>query len=198
MKMPMKMWIAAAALSAIAPLHAQRESPADRLAIGSYGRLPTLEVSSPAFASGEAIPHPYTAYGENFSPALTWRGAPASTQSFVVLAEDPDAKAPAPSPFVHWSMYDLPVEQAALHESMPTTPRLPMLGGAHQGRTSRGTIGYVGPRPPAGDGVHHYHFEVFALDTKLGLPPGAPLSQIAAAMQGHVVAAGEVVGTFSR
>ena len=70
--------------------------------------------------------------------------------------------------------------------------------GAMQGRNSRGQIGYMGPRPPAGDPPHHYHFELFALDTTLVIPPGAEREALLGAMNGHVVARGEVVGVFQR
>jgi Raf kinase inhibitor-like YbhB/YbcL family protein len=113
------------------------------------------------------------------------------------MTEDPDAKAPAPTPFVHWTVFDLPANYVELHESIPSTPRLPHLDNAQQGKTSRGTVGYFGPRPPLGEPAHHYHFEVFALDARLDLPPGASVDEITAAMRGHVLAAGEVVGTFA-
>lgn len=157
-----------------------------------------LQVTSPAFTADGAIPFPYSGYGDEFSPALSWQGAPASTQSFVLLIEDPDAKAPAPTPFLHWSLFNLPAERTVLNESIPALPRLPQMGNAQQGRNSRGTLGYVGPKPPPGDPPHHYHFEVFALDKMLDLPPGASVSDLTTAMKGHVVGSGEIVGTFSR
>jgi Raf kinase inhibitor-like YbhB/YbcL family protein len=67
-----------------------------------------------------------------------------------------------------------------------------------QGRNSRGQVGYMGPRPPAGDPAHHYHFQVFALDTMLSLPPGAERDAVVTAMNGHVLARGETVGTFAK
>jgi Raf kinase inhibitor-like YbhB/YbcL family protein len=178
-------------------LSAQSPPPARQLTIAEYASAATLHVSSAAFAQNAAIPRPYSAYGENFSPAIAWQGAPAATKTFVVLTEDPDAKAPAPTPFVHWTVFDLPANYVALHESIPSTPRLPHLDNAQQGKTSRGTVGYFGPRPPLGEPAHHYHFEVFALDARLDLPPGAAVDQITAAMRGHVLAAGEIVGTFA-
>ena len=155
-----------------------------------------LSVSSAAFGAGEAIPAPYSQEGENFSPALAWRGAPSATRSFVVILEDPDAA--DPKPFVHWMLYNIPPTVAELHESIPNLPQLPQLSHARQGRNSRGTLGYVGPRPPHGDAPHHYHFQMFALDAPLALPPGADRDALLAAMKGHTVAAGEVVGTFQR
>ena len=128
------------------------------------------------------------------SPDLSWTGVPPSAKSLAVFVEDPDAK--EPKPFVHWVLYNLPSSITALPESVPGAPRLPEFGGALQGRTSRGTTGYVGPRPPKGDPPHHYHFQVFALDAPLTLDPGADATAVAGAMKGHVLASGELVGTF--
>lgn len=184
------LWLAAVRGGGAAP-------PGRPLVIADVGKVAALKVVSPAFANAASLPHPYSAYGENFSPALSWEGAPANTQAFAVLVEDPDAKAPAPTPFVHWLLFDLSPQATTVHESVPATPRLPQMANAQQGRNSRGTIGYFGPKPPAGDGAHHYHFEVFALDSRLNLPPGASVEQCLSAIKGHVLAAGETIGTFT-
>jgi len=155
-----------------------------------------LSVTAHAFPAGQAIPSPYTQYGERFSPALEWNSVPEGTKSFAVLMEDPDAR--APKPFVHWLLYNVPATTMRLYESVPAVMRLADPAGALQGRNSRGQIGYVGPRPPAGDPPHHYHFQVFALDTVLPVPPGIDRETMLAAMEGHVVARGEHVGTFQR
>jgi Raf kinase inhibitor-like YbhB/YbcL family protein len=155
-----------------------------------------LSVTAPAFAAGQAIPYPYTEYGERFSPALEWSGVPEGTKSFTVLMEDPDAR--TPRPFVHWLLYNVPGSTTRLYESVPPAMRLVDPAGALQGHNSRGQIGYMGPRPPAGDPPHHYHFQVFALDTVLPVPPGVDRETLLSAMEGHVVARGEHVGTFQR
>jgi Raf kinase inhibitor-like YbhB/YbcL family protein len=155
-----------------------------------------LSVTSPAFQPGAAIPAPYTSYGEGFSPSLRWSNAPVGTKSFVLLMEDPDAT--TPKPYVHWLLYNVPAATTQLPESVPTPPRLKEPEGALQGRNSRGQIGYVGPRPPEGDPPHHYHFQIFALDTPLDVPPGADREAVLKAMAGHVIARGELVGTFQR
>lgn len=163
------------------------------LAVRQVAAPNTLSVSSPSFRNEAAIPAEHSDYGEKFSPALRWSGAPATTKSFVVLVEDPDAD--KPRPFVHWVVYGIPASVTQLDEAMPTLPRLADLG-ALQGRTSRGNIGYFGPRPPREDTPHHYHFQVFALDTTLTLDPAATAEQVIEVMRGHVVAAGTLVGTF--
>jgi Raf kinase inhibitor-like YbhB/YbcL family protein len=155
----------------------------------------TIVVTSPSVASGQAIPLAHADYGEKTSPALQWKGVPATARSLVLLMEDPDAR--EPKPFVHWILFNLPATVTDLREALPPTPRLPQLDGALQGRNSRGSIGYFGPRPPKGDPPHHYHFQLFALDAALSLDPGATRAQILEAMKGHVVASGSLVGTFA-
>jgi Raf kinase inhibitor-like YbhB/YbcL family protein len=105
-----------------------------------------MTVSSHAFSANGTVPPKHADYGEKISPDLSWTGTPASAKSVVLMVEDPDAK--EPKPFVHWVTYNLPPSLTALPESIPNTPRLPEFGGALQGRNSRGTTGYFGPRPP--------------------------------------------------
>lgn len=156
-----------------------------------------LRVTSPALRSGAPIPPTYSAYGQDISPALRWTGAPAGTRSFVVLMEDPDAA--EPKPFVHWIAYDIPAAATELPEALPTTPRLEApVNGMLQGRNSRGSIGYYGPRPPLGDAAHRYHFQVFALDRTLALLPAASREEVLAAMRGHVLARGELMGRYAQ
>jgi Raf kinase inhibitor-like YbhB/YbcL family protein len=166
-----------------------------RLALAILAPPATLTVSSTAFRAGQAIPLKYSDYGEKVSPALRWTGAPAGAKAFVVLVEDPDAQ--APKPFLHWSIYNLPPAVTQLDEGVSGLPRLPELGGALQGRSSRGNTGYTGPRPPKGDPAHHYHFQVFALDAPLALDPNVSRERLLAAMAGHVVAGGETIGLFA-
>lgn len=182
------------ALTAAAVAIAQE--PARPLAVDQFKQAnASLRVSSEAFPPNGSIPSKYADYGEKVSPHLSWSGSPASAQTLVILAEDPDAK--EPKPFVHWVLYNLPASFTSLPEAVPGTPRLPEFGGALQGRNSKGTFGYFGPRPPQGDPPHHYHFQVFAIDTILNLEPGATATAVIAAMKGHVVARGERVGVYS-
>jgi Raf kinase inhibitor-like YbhB/YbcL family protein len=110
--------------------------------------------------------------------------------------EDPDAS--RDPPFVHWVLYNLPPDLMSLREGVPAQPRLELPQGALQGVNDRGSLGYFGMRPPKGDPGHHYHVQVFALDAMLELPHGASRAQLLDAMQGHVLAQGEVVGTYKR
>jgi Raf kinase inhibitor-like YbhB/YbcL family protein len=139
------------------------------------------------------IPRRYSEYYDGVSPRITW-SAVEGAQSYVVIMEDPDAK--PITPFVHWLAWNIPGNYRHLPEGLQEQERLTDPEGVHQGRTSRGTVGYLGPRPPVGDPPHDYHFQVFALDTVLSVAPGAERDELLAAMSGHVLAAGEVVGTY--
>ena len=147
----------------------------------------TLQVSSPAFAQNGAIPVAHSAYGAGRAPAIAWSAPPAGTKSLAIMMEDPDAM--SAKPFVHWTAWNLDPGLTGLGEAA-----LP--AGARQGRNNRGRASYFGPRPP-GSSPHHYHFQLFALDTMLDLPDGATREQLLAAMNGHVLAKGDLVGLFS-
>lgn len=151
-------------------------------------------LSSPAFQNGDLIPAAYTCDGANRSPPLQWPSAPAHTAAYALIVEDPDAPGGV---FIHWVLYDLPGATTSLPEGVPKDATLPQLGGARQGRTSFGTVGYGGPCPPPGP-AHHYHFRLYALDARLGLEPGATRDQLVAAMRGHELGQGELIGLYAR
>lgn len=175
---------------------ANRPTDAKLVAIHQLDAKGTLTVTSPAFKHGEPIPATYSAYGEDVSPPLVIANVPVKTQSLVVLVEDPDAK--EPKPYIHWVIYNLPASQTSLRTGVPTQIRLTQLGRAEQGPNSRGSTGYFGPKPPVGDPPHHYHFMVFALDTKLNVGPNADRHKVLVAMKGRVLAKGELIGTFQK
>jgi Raf kinase inhibitor-like YbhB/YbcL family protein len=165
-------------------------------ALVSPARSEPLAVTA-SFENEASIPLAHTADGDNASPPLSWSGAPDGTRSFVVIVDDPDAA--QPKPFVHWIVYDLPATVTSLREGLPTEPVLPHPEGTMQGTNSRGATGYFGPKPPVGDPAHAYHVQVFALDVpSLDLDPGAKREAVIAAMEGHVLATGTIIGTFSR
>jgi Raf kinase inhibitor-like YbhB/YbcL family protein len=162
-------------------------------ATSESAREGTIRVSSPAFASGARIPDRHAAE-QNVSPALSWSGAPRATREIAIVVEDPDA--PTLEPFVHWVIYGIPGATTNLAEGVGRATSLP--AGVVQGKNSPGGRDYFGPKPPPGHGVHHYHFQVFALDTALGLGPSADRRTLIEAMDGHVLAQGELVGTYER
>lgn len=154
-----------------------------------------LTVTSPSFDAGERIPEDHAAEGDNASPALRWSAGPAGTQSYVVLMEDPDVS--TEPPFLHWALYNVPADVMMLEEGIPGHPKLSVPMDALQGPNDYGSLGYFGPRPPVGE-THTYHVQVFALDTVLPLQFGASRTELLEAMEGHVLAAGDLVGTYSR
>lgn len=151
---------------------------------------------SDAFADGEAIPRQYTEDGEDVSPPLTWSGLPEGTKELALIVDDPDA--PRAEPWVHWVLYKVPGDVGTLTEDLPRDPSLNLPPGAMQGKNSWGADGYRGPAPPRGHGTHHYHFHLYALDAPLAAPQGVDKAELLRAMQGHILAEAELVGTYER
>jgi Raf kinase inhibitor-like YbhB/YbcL family protein len=150
-----------------------------------------LAVSSPAFAAGAAIPSEHTCEGADQAPALAWSGAPAATRTFAVIVDDPDAPDPAApkQTWVHWVVVDLPAATAGL----PTGGALPQ--GAAAGKNDFGNTAWEGPCPPIGR--HRYVFKLYALDVTIG-KAGITKPELLAAMAGHVLARGELIGTYQK
>jgi hypothetical protein len=148
-----------------------------------------IVITSPAIGRDGAIPARFSANGANRSPPLTWTPAPGA-RSYALILEDPDA--PSPHPWSHWLIWNISPAAHALPEGLALGGRLP--SGAVQGKGDAGSVGYFGPRPPSG--VHHYHFQIFALDGNLALAPGSSREALVGAMRGHVLAAGQMVATF--
>jgi len=151
-----------------------------------------IRVTSSSFAEGAAIPRKHTGDGEDLSPPLAWSGAPEATVSFALIADDPDAPA---GTWVHWVLWGIPSSTPALPEGVPTDELLE--GGGRQGKNDFGKVGYGGPAPPRGK-PHRYFFKVYALDAAIDLAPGATKSRLLAAMQGHILAEGALMGTYRR
>ncbi|MFL6707649.1 MAG: YbhB/YbcL family Raf kinase inhibitor-like protein [Massilia sp.] len=154
-----------------------------------------LTVTSPAFAANALLDPKYSEYADGVSPPLAW-SAVSGAKSYAIIMEDPDAK-PA-LPFVHWLAWNIPADVLKLPEGVQEQPRLTEPEGVLQGRTTRGSLGYYGPRPPVGEAPHHYHFQLFALDAKLDVPFGADRDTLLAAMKGHVLAKGELTGRYGQ
>jgi hypothetical protein len=151
-----------------------------------------LELESPDFISGGIIPKQFTCDGTDISPALEWKDPPGATQSFALIADDPDAPV---GTWVHWVLLDLPANARTLGQNVRKIEQL--ADGSRQGRNDFGKIGYGGPCPPPGK-PHRYSFKLYALDTKLDLKPGVTKNDVERAMQGHVLAQGEWMGRYSR
>lgn len=157
-----------------------------------------MKITSRAFESGQPIPVKYTADGEDKSPPLSFIEAPDGAKTLALIVDDPDA--PTPQPWVHWVIFNIPAAAPGLPEAEPRKGKLIEPAGATQGINSwpSDNLGYRGPAPPRGHGVHHYHFRLYALDGALDLAPGASKDQLLAAMKGHVIAEAELIGTYQR
>jgi Raf kinase inhibitor-like YbhB/YbcL family protein len=146
--------------------------------------MPGLSLKSESFEHGDRIPARHAFEGENVSPALTWSALPDATRSIAVTCEDPDAPS---GTFVHWLGWGIKpgAERLGEGEAAP-----------QEGQNDFGGLGYGGPKPPPGHGAHRYYFRVYALDTEPDLEQGASKQELASALRGHVLAIGELMGTF--
>ena len=150
-----------------------------------------IQVLSTAFEEGGMIPPQYTCDGQDISPPLSWQSIPEGTRSIALIADDPDAPM---GTFVHWVLYDLPADVRELQENVPDAKTLS--NGAKQGANGFGRIGYGGPCPPSG--THRYFFKIYALDTATNLLPGQKKAQLLRAMEGHILAQGQIMGKYQR
>ena len=125
----------------------------------------TMKIESSQFSEGSMIPAKYTCDGQDISPPLTWKDAPAGTKSFALICDDPDAPM---GTWIHWVIYNIPGNSAQLAENIP--PHKELGNGPLQGINSWSRIGYGGPCPPSG--IHRYFFKLYALDISLELKPG--------------------------
>lgn len=151
-----------------------------------------MELKSSAYRAGSAIPARYSCDGDNISPAMAWKGAPARTKSFALILHDPDA--PSRGGFTHWVIYNMDAKLNQLVENIPRQANVARLG--MQGKNDARQIGYMGPCPPSG--THRYVARLFALDTMLRLKPGATQKELEAAMRGHILETATLIGTYAR
>lgn len=178
--------------AALAVGHALRRvhAGADKLAARKVaGHLPaTLELRSPDFGAGEPLPLHCTSEGRGEPPRLVWDPLPEACESAVLIVEDPDA--PFPQPFVHWLVYGIAPDAQGLTLPLPNEVR--------EGQNSTLNTGFTPAAPPPGHGRHRYHFQLFALDTAEQLPPDTGRAALLAHMRDHVLAWGELSGTYQR
>jgi hypothetical protein len=157
-----------------------------------------LTLTSEAVGLDDRIGDAYSAYHDNMSPPLMWTGMP-EAETYALILEDPDA--PTERPFLHWVVWNIPGKLDGLPAAIPKTAEpgeVEGLAGTVQGLNGRGQPGYMGPRPPAGDGPHRYHFQLFALDLRLDLPPTAPLEELVQVLKANTIASCELVGTYEQ
>jgi len=146
----------------------------------------TIILTSAAFREGADIPRKYTCDGEDLSPPLSWSGIPQDALSLALIADDPDAPV---GTWVHWVLYDIPPDREGLSAGVQ--------GVGTEGVNDFRRFGYGGPCPPKGK-PHRYFFKLYALDIELKLPAGATKEQVEQAMQGHILAQGQLMGKYSR
>jgi Raf kinase inhibitor-like YbhB/YbcL family protein len=152
-------------------------------------------LTSPAFANNGKIPAQYTCDGVDISPPLSWSDAPQGTRSFALIVDDPDAPDPkAPKMiWVHWVIYNIPADVQSLPED---AARRGLPAGAQHGLNDSKRVGYNGPCPPIGR--HRYFHKLYALDTVLQDIGHPTKAQLVSAMQGHVLAEAQLVGTYEK
>ncbi len=155
------------------------------------GKEMQIKLTSTAFEQGGMIPKRYTCDGTDVSPPLAWTAVPEGIKSIALICDDPDAPM---GTWVHWVLFNLPANMKELPESVPPQERLET--GAIQGTNDFRKIGYGGPCPPGG--THRYYFKLYALDTELNLQAGATKKELLKAMEGHILAEGQLMGKYKR
>ena len=149
-----------------------------------------MALTSEAFEHGKPIPKKYTADGADVSPPLRWSNVPEGTKSFALICDDPDGGA-----WVHWVACNIPAATSGLDEGASSVKAGVTLAGK-DGKNSWETVGWQGPDPPSG--THRYIFKLYALDAELALPAGADKPAVLKAIEGHVLATAELMGTYKR
>ena len=152
-----------------------------------------LNPASMALAVGGQFAERQSGGGTDLSPPLAWAATPGA-RAYAVVIEDPDA--PGGAPFAHWLIWNIPGDAVGLPEGVAPGRAPPTPAGAVQGKNDFDITGYTGPRPPRGSGVHHYHVELFALSAPLALTPASRRQDLAGALQGHVLAKGQLIATY--
>jgi len=150
-----------------------------------------IKVVRSAFQEGGMIPADYTCDGKNISPPLSWSGMPEKAVTLALICDDPDAPV---GTWVHWVLYNLPASAKELPADVP--PEEKLASGAVQGKNDFRKVGYGGPCPPGG--THRYYFKLYALDKALDLKPGATKKELLKAMEGHILAEGQLMGRYKR
>jgi Raf kinase inhibitor-like YbhB/YbcL family protein len=152
----------------------------------------SFQLSTTAFAEGQAIPKKFTCDGPDVSPPLTWKNPPAAAKSLALIVDDPDAPT---GTWVHWLIFNIPASMRDLPEGVEKTEQV--AGGALQGRNDFPKIGYNGPCPPPGK-PHRYFFKLYALDRTLDLKAGATKADVEGATKGHILAETQIIGRYAR
>jgi Raf kinase inhibitor-like YbhB/YbcL family protein len=159
--------------------------------LSSGGLDMAITMTSSAFTEGAMIPRKHTCDAEDTSPDLKWSGVPKEAKSLALICDDPDAPV---GTWVHWVLFNIPADAGALAAGIP--PDAVLKSGARHGKNDFRKLGYGGPCPPGG--THRYFFKLYALDTVLSLESGSTKAQVVAAMKGHILAEGQLMGKYKR
>jgi Raf kinase inhibitor-like YbhB/YbcL family protein len=155
------------------------------------GKQMAITITSPAFSEGDMIPRQYTCDGEDISPPLAWTGVPEGTKTLALICDDPDAPV---GTWVHWVIFNIPPKTEGLAANI--APKGTIEIGAKHGTNDFRKLGYGGPCPPGG--THRYFFKLYALDAETALDPGVTKAQLLKAMEGHILAEGQLMGRYKR
>jgi Raf kinase inhibitor-like YbhB/YbcL family protein len=189
--------ITAALLASVAIVGAQEKKGGKKG--GGFQLPPMIHITIADFPDGGRIPNKFTcaASPTSPSPAMTWSGAPANTQSYAVILHDPDPVlgGSATNDVLHWAIFDIPGDSKGLPEGVKNGDQA---DGSKQINNLGGNPSYMGPCAPPGHGDHHYTFEVYALNAKLGLPASTSRADLMSAMNGKVIAKGVYIGMFGQ
>lgn len=155
----------------------------------------SFSIMSEAFVHKGSIPTQYTCQGQDISPPLAWVNPPPTAQSLALIVDDPDAPDPAAPKmtYVHWVVYNIPVQVSGLPEGVHEEK---MPKGAVQGKNDWGKTKYGGPCPPIGR--HRYFFKLYALDVVLSTNQPLTKMQLEQAMEGHIIKQTELIGTYQK
>jgi len=171
------------------------------LSVHAQDMSDTITVTSSLFDHHGMAPLENSAYGDNTSIDLSWSDVPAGTVQLALICDDPKVVelGMMPSPFVHWVAYNIPASASGLPAGLPADAEpsgVAGLAGMINGVNGTQRTGYFGPRPPANGQLHSYHFRVYALDSDLGLAPGLNKDELLAAIEGHVLGTGMLMGHY--
>jgi Raf kinase inhibitor-like YbhB/YbcL family protein len=170
-------------------------APAAPTSVPAVATSASLALTSPAFEANAPIPDKHSCNGGGVSPELDWSNAPANTKSFALVLEDPDAVSVAGHVWDHWVIFNIPPTTLSLPEALTHKAELP--DGTIQGLNSSNGPGYEGPCPPSGT-VHHYVFTLYALDTLVAAKTSTLKDDLLKAIDGHILAQTQLIGTYGK
>lgn len=150
--------------------------------------MPKIKVTSPAFEQDSMIPMRFTCEGDDIAPEIKWKNLPEKAKTLVLICDDPDAPH---GTWVHWVVYNIPASDTSFSAKNSADGDSFVFGKNSWGKTS-----YGGPCPPSG--THRYFFKLYAIDTDLKLKAGATKEELLRAMDGHVLAQGELMGKYKK